>query len=150
MCTPSTERRLGLPMLLCGVFLTGFVGVITFNLAPMLLHPGQDVYGGRRFTGDADQARTVLQIFWLVIAVGAAAMAAGTWQMVTGRRDHLVMLGVLPLAAALFLAARGTMTSLGWNPFGAKACSNEKGAPVARSASSNLVLRINAGSGGHE
>ncbi len=112
MRTPSTVRRLGLLMLLRGIFLTGFMGVITFNMTPMLLHPGQEVYGGGRFTGDADQARMVLQIFWPVMALGVAAMTAGTWQMVTARRDRLVTLGILALAAVLFLAARGTMTAL--------------------------------------
>jgi hypothetical protein len=113
MRSSAFVRRLGLVMLLCGLFLVGLMGTITFYMTPLLLHPGAEVAGGGRFTGDAEQARTILQLFWAVIAFGVAAMAAGAWQMITARRDRLVTIGILVLAGLLFLAARATGLMLG-------------------------------------
>lgn len=108
MRTPGTVRMLGTFMFLCGLFITALMGVITWNMWWMLHNPGQETLSGGRFTGTADQAGMILQLFWLVIAFGVAAMAAGLWQMITARRDRIVVIGVLLLAAVLFLVARQT------------------------------------------
>ena len=112
MRTPRTVRILGLVMFLCGLVITGLVGAITWNMSWVLNHPGQTDYGGSRFTGDAGQARMILQLFWVLIGFGIAAMAAGIWQMVTARRDRWLVLGVLLLALIVFLVARETKLML--------------------------------------
>lgn len=112
MRTPTNVRILGTVMFLCGLFLTVLMGVIASNMWWMLHHPGQQTYSGSSFNGSADQASTILQLFWLVIAFGIAAMAAGLWQMITARRDRIVVIGVLLLAALLFFVARQTKMML--------------------------------------
>ena len=112
MRTPKTVRILGGVMFACGLFITGMMAVILSYLSPTLGRPGQEMPGGSRFTGTADQASMILQLFWLLIAFGVAAMAAGLWQMITARRDRIVVIGVLLLAVILFFVARETKIML--------------------------------------
>ena len=59
-------------MLACGLFLIGLMGVIAVNIAPQMLHPGQDI-GGSTWTGTAEQGRMALTLFSMVIAFGLVA-----------------------------------------------------------------------------
>jgi hypothetical protein len=112
MRTPRTVRLLGLLMLLCGITLAGIMGTLIWNTWWEFAHPGQQTYSGTSFTGTADEGSMILQLFWLVFVFGIAAMAAGLWQMITARRDKIVIIGVLVLAVVVFLVARNTTVSL--------------------------------------
>ena len=112
MRQPKTVRILGIVMFLCGLFITVLIGVIFSNMSWMLGHPGEETLSRSRFTGTAEQADTIRQLFWLLIAFGLAAMLAGLWQAITARRDRIVVIGVLLLAAVLFLFARQTKLML--------------------------------------
>ena len=112
MRTPQTVRILGFVMFLCGVILMGIMGTLIWYNWWEFTHPGQQTYSGSSFTGSADEGGMILQLFWLVLAFGMAAMAAGLWQMITARRDKIVIIGVLVLAVVVFLVARETTVSL--------------------------------------
>jgi MFS family permease len=100
MRTPRTVRAAGWLLLVCGLFLVGFMGYIWSVLAPAMAHPG-DMAGGSTFKGTAQQAQTILSVFGAVIVFGLGSIAYGTWMIVTGRRSIAMMIGVLVLAAAL-------------------------------------------------
>lgn len=95
-------RRLGIVLLVAGLFLIGLMATVTVRMYPSLSHPGIADLSGTTFNGTAAQARDTLRLFALVIAFGIVAAANGLWQIATGRRS-LVFAGV-SLAVALALA----------------------------------------------
>ena len=111
MRTPRTVRVAGWVLLVCGVFLAGFMSYLWSALAPSMAHPG-DTAGGATFTGTAEQARAIFTMFGAVIVFGLASIAYGLWMIVTGRRSIAMMIGVLVLAAALIAIAWRTMAVL--------------------------------------
>ncbi len=106
MRTPVQVRRLGWFLLLVGLFLVGLIGTVTFNMTPMLLHPGEEVAGGSSFTGTAEQARMLFWLFAAVIVFGLGTMVNGGWQIATGQRNRVITFVTLALAAGLFVYAR--------------------------------------------
>jgi hypothetical protein len=92
-------RRLGWLQLLLGLFLVGFMGAITFSLAPIMLHAGTG------FTGTPQQALLILGLFGLVIVFGLTSMVNGLWQIITGRRNKWILyLSFVLIALLLFVA----------------------------------------------
>ncbi len=113
MRTPKTVRRLGWVLLALGLFLIVLMGTITWNLAPMMMHPGDPTATGSSFTGTADQARMILRLFAVVIVFGVATAFNGIWQIVTGRRNLVIMWIVLGIAGVLLVYAWITSRALG-------------------------------------
>lgn len=113
MRTPAKVRQFGWFLLVLGLFLMGFMGLITWNMAPMLLHPGEASGGGSRFTGTADQARSIFWLFAVVIAFGAATAANGGFRIATGRRNRWITIGTFGLAATLLVVTWFTNRALG-------------------------------------
>jgi len=111
MRTPRTVRIAGWVLLVCGVFLAGFMSYLWSVLAPSMAHPG-DTTGGTTFTGTAEQAQTIFTVFAAVIVFGLGSIAYGLWMIVTGRRSIAMMIGVLVLAAALVAISWRAMTVL--------------------------------------
>ena len=101
-----TVRRLGWVLLIIGIFLVGLMGTITWHLYPSMTHPRVADASGSTFTGTADEARDALRIFGLVIAFGLLSIVNGLWQIVTGRRNIIVVGVTLATAALLYFAAR--------------------------------------------
>ena len=101
MRTPKDVRRLGWFLLLIGLFLTGFMSVLTWNMAPMLLYPGEEVTGGSRFTGTADQAGMIFRLFGAVIVFGLGTIVNGVLQIRTGQRNRVVTIVTLVLFAVI-------------------------------------------------
>ena len=101
MRTPKDVRRLGWFLLLLGLFLTGFMSVLTWNMAPMLLYPGEEVTGSSRFTGTAEQAGMIFRLFGAVIVFGLATIASGALQIRTGRRNRIATIVMLVLFAVI-------------------------------------------------
>jgi len=111
MRTPRTVRIAGWVLLVCGVFLAGFMSYLWSVLAPLMAHPG-DTTGGATFTGTAEQAQTIVTVFAAVIVFGLGSIAYGLWMIVTGRRSIAMMIGVLVLAAVLIAISWRAMTVL--------------------------------------
>lgn len=96
--TSRRIRILGWVLIGLGAFLVLFMGYIANAMYPTLSRPGVAEPGGGRWTGTAEQAAAVLQLFWLVIGFGALCVANGVWQVATGRRN--IAFTVLSLLAA--------------------------------------------------
>ncbi len=106
-------KRYGWVLLAFGLFLVGLMGTVTFNMAPMMLHPGGEIQpSGSSFTGTAEQARTIFLLFGTVIAFGLATIINGGWQIVTGRRSMVMTIGSLALAVVLLVIAWTTYHTL--------------------------------------
>ncbi len=88
-----------------GLFLVLLMGAIAWNLAPMVLRPGEEV-DGSTFTGTAEQGRIFLGLLALVGLFGAVSVANGAWMMATGRRSRVGVRVFLLILAPLFV--------LGW------------------------------------
>lgn len=111
--SPGSVRLRGWAQLLLGVLLVGMMGAVTFNLAPMLARAGEPADGiGARFTGTPEQARFIMWLFGLVLAFGLGSVAAGLWQIATGRNNKWIIAAMLGLFVVLMLAARLTTGSL--------------------------------------
>ena len=91
-------------LLVCGLFILGLMGTITWTMSPMLLHPEQAIADGR-FTGTPDQARTFLNLFLLVILFGALGTVNALYMIATGRQNRWFVIGTLVLAVILGLFA---------------------------------------------
>jgi cation transport ATPase len=112
MKTSRHVRILGWVLLVIGLFLIGLMGTITWNLLPDLLYPEQARARGS-FTGTNEQAQMTLRLFGMVIAVGAASLVNGLYQIMTGRRSRVFVLISLALAAVLIFMAWTTTRALG-------------------------------------
>jgi MFS family permease len=112
MRTPKMVKRYGWVLLGLGLFLVGMMAFLYLNLAPMMLHPGDETSSGSSFTGTADQGRMILALFGLIFAFGLASMFNGIWQIRTGQRNLLIMWIVLGLAAVLGVFAWVTYRTL--------------------------------------
>ena len=96
-------RILGWVLVVLGLFLAAFMGAITNSLHPTLSRPGVDMGELGRWDGTAKQARMVLNLFWIIIAFGALCVVGGVWQIVTGRRNRIIMVLALLGAATILL-----------------------------------------------
>lgn len=114
--TSRRVRILGWLLILCGIILVGMMGTIMWNLSPSLSHPGEEIAGGSTFTGTAEQASFVLQLFWLVIVFGALCTVNGVWQIAKGKRNIVFMVATLLLAGAIYFTGKETKYVLGDEP----------------------------------
>lgn len=84
-------RRFGLVLVVLGSVLAAGMGLLLVKLSPMLADPGV-IHGGARFAGTRAQALLVWGLLGGVFLFGAAALAAGIAQILTGRRNLRVAL----------------------------------------------------------
>jgi hypothetical protein len=110
--TSRRVRTLGWVALACGVFLVLLMGAVTYFLYPTLSRPGVDMGEAGRWAGTAEQARMVLNLFYLIIALGALAIVGGIVQIRSGRRHPAVVVLTLLGAAVVGLQAWQTTRSL--------------------------------------
>ncbi len=110
--TSRRVRILGWLQLGIGLFLIAFMGYIALQMYPSLSRPGAEMAGGGRFNGDAEQAGMILNVFWLVIAVGALSVVNGIWQIATGRRNMILVVISLLVAAVLLFTTWETTDAL--------------------------------------
>jgi hypothetical protein len=111
MRSTNSVRIYGVLQLILGLFLIIFMSVITINVLPMMLQPGQPE-GGARFTGTSQQVLVILSLFGLIIAFGFGSSVAGLWQIITARRNKWIIWGVLGLSVLLWIVANAVYTAL--------------------------------------
>ena len=104
MRSPRNIRIRGWVLLGLGLFLVLFMGAITWNLLPTLLHPGKPA-DGMTFGGTEQQAEMFLGIFGLVILFGIFSVANGLYMIVRGRQNRLFALLALLIGVVLFAIA---------------------------------------------
>lgn len=100
MRTARAIRGLGWVQLFAGLFLIGFMGTLTYYIAPIMLRPEENSAGSSSFSGTLLQAQLVLGLFGLVIVFGVGSAVNGLWQVATGRRNRwitMIMLGLIGL-----------------------------------------------------
>jgi hypothetical protein len=105
MRTSRGIKGLGWALLLLGLFLFGMMTLLTWNMAPMLLHPGEPATGGGSYTGTAEQAQWILGLFGIIAVFGLGTMINGGYQITTGRRSRAITFATLALAAILLAIA---------------------------------------------
>ncbi|MEO8754662.1 MAG: hypothetical protein ABI624_18490 [Casimicrobiaceae bacterium] len=104
MVTRRWGRRFGGILVVCGLAITGIMGVVSYYTVPLMLHPGKSI-DGTRFSGTQAEALFALGIFAVVTAFGLTALFYGIWQVKTGKRDKRVALGMVALWTVLLLVA---------------------------------------------
>ena len=106
MLTSRSVRRLGWALTLMGLIITVFIGMITVHLLPSLV-PIHGISAPARFNGTPDQAKLVLQIFFLLIGFGIAITLNGIIQVSTGQRNRIALFVSLGLAALIVITGYG-------------------------------------------
>lgn len=101
----------GIVLLMCGVFIVGLMGVITYNMYPTMMNPGESIEG-TRFDGTADQARMILLLFGALIVFGLVAIANGIYMLVAKQQSKAFIIVSLGLALGVILIGGLTMASL--------------------------------------
>ena len=97
-------RRLGGMLVVCGLIITGIIGVVSYYTMPLMLRPGVG-FNGTRFSGTSGQLTFVLGIFALVGTFGLIALIQGLWQVKTGRFDKRPIYAMIAIAGSLLLIA---------------------------------------------
>jgi hypothetical protein len=69
----SKTRRRGWVLVGIGIVLSGLMGIIAWQTAPMMMQPGAEI-DGSRYTGSAGQGRWILGLFGAVILLGVLAV----------------------------------------------------------------------------
>ena len=98
---PRNIRIRGWVLVGLGLFLVLFMGVITWNVAPTMLHPGKEIEG-TTFTGTSGDAEFAFTIFGLVILFGLLSVANGAWMIAKGRQNRAFVIVSLAIAGILF------------------------------------------------
>lgn len=93
-------RARGWVLVCIGIFLMLFMGAIAAMVGRPMLQPGVEV-GGSTFTGTAEQARTVIQLFGAIILFGAVSAAYGVYMIATGRQSRTFVVAALLIFALL-------------------------------------------------
>ena len=98
-------------LLILGLFLVLFMGVIAWMLAPTMMRPGEDI-DGSSFSGTPEQARTAMLLFGAVILFGFVAIANGIYMLRTRRQSIGFVVVTLVLAVAMLAIG---YTIIGWD-----------------------------------
>ena len=91
-------------LLACGLFITLFMGWITWRLWPTLMRPNVAIEG-TSFSGTKDEAQLILDLFGAIILFGLVGTANALYMITTGRQSRWFVLVTLLLAAAIIVAA---------------------------------------------
>ncbi len=94
----SGVRIRGVIMIALGGLLVAFMSWLTM-LAIDAAKPSAD--GGPSFTGTDDQLLAILALFALLIVFGFATALAGSWQLIFGRRNKIIIWGAVGFAVLM-------------------------------------------------
>jgi hypothetical protein len=97
-------RILGWLLLVIGTGLVLFMGVLGIYLGSMIAQsgaPGETM----RFTGGPQEIALIVAVFGLVISFGLGSMAGGLWQIIYGKPNRKVMVGMFLVVGILVAIA---------------------------------------------
>jgi hypothetical protein len=97
-------RRLGVVLIVCGVFIVGMMAALSWFMIPLILAGGQEV-AGSSFSGSQSDGLVIIAIFALVAVFGAGAIAAGTIQVRHGRQNWRLVGGMVGVISVVFAIA---------------------------------------------
>lgn len=101
LITQTKLRTLGVVILLLGVFIALMMAIVTSNLYPAL----SQLNGSSKFTGTETQAHQILAILGLTFAAGVSFSITGLWQIISGRRNRiLVWISLLIILAVVVVS----------------------------------------------
>lgn len=83
------------------IFMTG-LGVYLGSIISNSNDPGATT----RFTGGPQDVMFIVVIFGLVISFGLASIGGGIWQLIYGKPNRKIMVGVFVIAGILFVIGR--------------------------------------------
>jgi len=99
----STEiRTLGGVLAALGAFLVVMMGTITFFTIGMISNSGKPG-STSKFTGTKDQMYIMFAIFGFVLLFGFTSLIAGLWQLIFGKRNMVLIYGILGLGAIFLI-----------------------------------------------
>ncbi|HKO43485.1 MAG TPA: hypothetical protein VJU84_09350 [Pyrinomonadaceae bacterium] len=98
-------RILGGLLLVIGTFLVVFMSILGVYLGSIISN-SNDPGATTRFTGGPQDVMFIVVIFGLVIAFGLASIAGGIWQIIYGKPNRKVIVGVFVIAGILYVIAR--------------------------------------------
>lgn len=98
-------RILGWILLVLGAFLVIFMGTLGLYVGKLISQTGGST-STTRFTGGPQDVALIVAVFGLVIAFGVASMAGGIWQIVYGKPNRKLMVGMFLVAGILVVIAR--------------------------------------------
>ena len=98
-------RILGGLLLVIGTFLVVFMSILGVYLGSIVSN-SNDPGSTTRFTGGPQDVMFIVVIFGLVIAFGLASIAGGIWQIIYGKPNRKVIVGVFVIAGILFVISR--------------------------------------------
>ena len=102
-------RILGGLLLVIGTFLVLFMSVLGVYLGSIISN-SNDPGATTRFTGGPQDVMFIVVIFGLVISFGLASIAGGIWQIIYGKPNRKIIVGVFVIAGILFVIARAVKT----------------------------------------
>jgi hypothetical protein len=98
-------RILGWVLLMIGAALVIFMGTLGLYLGRLISQTGEST-STTRFTGGPQDVALIVAVFGLVISFGIASMAGGVWQIVYGKPNRKLMVGMFLVAGILVVIAR--------------------------------------------
>jgi hypothetical protein len=95
----SRIRTTGAIQIVLGGGLLAFMGWLRFCML--------GANSNNRFHGDANDVLFIVFVFALVSAIGFGAFVAGSWQIIFGKRNKLLMLGMIVFGIAFIATGFG-------------------------------------------
>jgi hypothetical protein len=98
--TPTTIRALGAVLIVIGSLLTGGMIALMVWINYIIAGSGKPS-STTTWNGSAEEAQIVFLVLGTVAAFGVMAMITGLWQLLTGRRNKLLVGLMLAVCAGL-------------------------------------------------
>lgn len=102
MRTRTTVRILGLVMTILGGSLLIGMGAIALWAVNLIRH-NDDPNASSHYIGTRQQMHLMFGVFGFIMLFGLAALAAGLWQLIVGRRNMVLVWIVLGLGVLFFV-----------------------------------------------
>lgn len=100
--TPETIRALGGVLIFIGAILVGGIGALMIWINNLMTSPSSTI----KFAENSPQNQILFPVLGMVAIFGLTAMIAGTWQVVTGKRNKALIWLMLGLGIVLFILAK--------------------------------------------